>query len=247
MEGDVDMKSVNQMTAAEIKAAKESGVTVYGARLYRISRQTRKPIYSDVEDFSLKSLRTTIRGMLGRGYTLDEEWAIPEPPDDGSGDFDEEETRQRVIQGTRGMELVEGKPLLPPTNSVLCKESESFAVFVYESDGLHLVSTHPSAVKAAAASDECNRNDPANRYDWAHTTIEHYYHAAPNTFAGLVEASKQALAWIEADECTHGRKFGVGNVLRRAIDQVEGRIDGSYGQAEVVADDVMRTIEDATE
>ncbi len=33
----------------------------------------------------------------------------------------------------------------------------------------------------------------------------------------LLEASEQALTHIEAEEVTHGRKFGVGNALRTAI------------------------------
>jgi hypothetical protein len=177
---EVAMKSVHEMTAAEIKSIKDSGATVYGGRLYRIDPQSKKPIYSDVEDFSLKALRTTIRGMLGRGYILDEEWANPPPPDDGSGDFEDvAECKQRRVQGTKCMESIEGKILLPAINPVLCNDSDSFAVFVREADGLRLISTHENATKADAATDECNRNDPSNAYDWAHTTIEHYYPQTP--------------------------------------------------------------------
>lgn len=170
-----DMKSVNEMTSSEMIDAKKSGATVYGARLYRLDQRTRKPIYSDVEDFSLKALRTTVRGMLGRGFILDEEWVIPEPPDDGSGDFDDDPLpfKQRRIQGTRCMEVLEGKVLLPPRDSSTCDDSESFAVFEYTPEGLQLVSTHLTATLADIQSTSLNKLG-TGKYDWAHTTVEHY-------------------------------------------------------------------------
>jgi hypothetical protein len=41
--------------------------------------------------------------------------------------------------------------------------------------------------------------------------------AAPD----LLEACRHALAHIEVDECTHGRPFSAGNLLRAAIDRAE--------------------------
>ena len=43
--------------------------------------------------------------------------------------------------------------------------------------------------------------------------------AAPD----LLEACWQALTHIESDECTHGRPFAAGNVLRAAVAKAEGR------------------------
>lgn len=43
--------------------------------------------------------------------------------------------------------------------------------------------------------------------------------AAPD----LLEACMQALAFIEGDECLHGRKFFEGSLLRSAIAKAEGK------------------------
>ena len=39
----------------------------------------------------------------------------------------------------------------------------------------------------------------------------------------LLEACWQALTHIEFEECTHGRPFAAGNVLRKAIAKAEGK------------------------
>lgn len=74
------MKSVSEMTADEIAAARKSGATVYGARLGKLS-ETGRPIYSDIEDFNPAALQAQIASMRQRGWRLAEEWTNPQPED----------------------------------------------------------------------------------------------------------------------------------------------------------------------
>jgi hypothetical protein len=72
------------------------------------------------------------------------------------------------------MEQIEGKILLPPVDPATCNDSESFAVFAYAAEGLRLISTHATANLADIQAESLNKVGPG-KYDWAHTTLEHYF------------------------------------------------------------------------
>lgn len=52
-------------------------------------------------------------------------------------------------------------------------------------------------------------------------SVAHLVAAAPE----MLEALEQALVHIAADETTHGRNFGVGNVVRKAISKAKGKTE----------------------